>query len=287
MTREDREEQRRQVITLRQGGAPVQQIAETVGVHPSTVSAWLKDAGLTRQREKVRTPTVSRRRSKSTHVIGQPRKAYLDPEAVLSLLSGDEAAEQKEDDDRLRQYEEAVRTGQLMKAAAMIPDGKIDLWRQLGVTAAPSFLLSWQSGELLALLAEGVHRSVALSRVGLSSGDFEIWLSYALNHTEPYAEFCGLCCQAQSSAAVMFQRVIGRKMPGWQAVAWQLERLQPEIFSFRSDDRELREGYFDDVPDSDLEKAALAFMENHGQIRLAQDGGVEYLDLDELTEKRD
>lgn len=276
-------------IRMRREGAPMRQIGEELGLKINTLARWFDQAGLVRrQAGKVDTPAVTHRRQadRSTHVMGQPTKTGL-PAAMVAALKGEvppapTTQDDPEIDDRVRQL---VASGELLQAAAVLDDAAVDRWEWFGEMVTPEFLAPWQCGRLLYYLACGVHRGIALARVGVSIGDYEEWLAHASNRKEPWRTLVALCGSAQASACARMQDEINTKRPGWQAVAWSLEKISPEIYARHvSDDEIMRDGAFADVGDENLKRAALAYIVEDNDHSAAE---AEHVDLDDLLERRE
>jgi len=268
---------------MREAGATTRQIAEELGLSAGTLQNWFKAAGLTRARHVVVTPSVTSRRQagRSTHVLGGVQHAGL-PAELLGALRGAPAQPQPEPelDERVRQL---VGAGELLQAAATLDDADAGSWAKFGAMIAPDFLRAWQCGRLLYYLACGVHRGVALARVGISPGDYEEWLAHAANRKEPWRTLVAVCASAQASACARMQHEINSKRPGWQAVAWSLERISPEIYARHpSEDETLQEGAFADVGDDNLKRVALAYIAEDNSRAAVE---AECVDIDELLER--
>lgn len=244
----DRNELRIKAAEMRSRGASLNEICEATGLPTTTAYRWIKK---------------------------------IDKQ-VESIEVADAAAEDLEA--RKKYIESLVRTYRSpVYIAGQLRDGQADEWQYLGEQVAPDFLEPWQFGSLLAALASGVHRQVALARVGIKPTEFEVWCANALMGKQTYLQVVTLCSQAQASAcAHISARIIDRQQQkGWQALAWMLSKLRPELFAkVNGGGEELVSSGLDDVDESTLKRVALAYI-NGGDGGEATD--VEYVDLDELT----
>lgn len=273
------EEKKKRAILMRKGGQTLESICEALDLNRSTLQRWCNAAGLTNQRHRydVKMPKVgSRRQAKdSTHVMGRPQLAS--PEEVQAELNRLDGIVDQDTEIRIR---DAAKTGDLRRAASVLHDGCPEEWRMLGELIAPDFLKKDQSGLLLFHLAAGVHRATALARCGIRPGDFEVWAARAANRKEPWSSYIELCAAAQSSACIHIQHQIAAKAPGWQALAWTLERLSPEIYARHvGTEDQVEDAAFADVGDDNLKRTALAYIVSDNDRKAAD---VEYIDLDEI-----
>ena len=282
------DETKEAALRMRRANMPVRQIAAELGISHGTIEKWIEKAGMVRHREgKVRMPTVTKRRqaADSTHVMGQPRKAFLPPEMVAALKGETPEPTEETEPDVEQRVRDLVRAGDLLQAASVLDDAGVDGWQRFGEMVAPDFLKPWQCGRLFFYLACGVHRGIALARVGIHLGEYEEWLAHAANRKEPWQTLVALCASAQASACARMQDEVNSKRPGWQAVAWSLEKISPEIYARHvADDEVMKEGAFADVGDDNLKRAALAYIVEDNDHSAAV---AEHIDLDELLERQE
>lgn len=244
----DSTDQKIRVAEMRARGASLDEISEATGVPRSTVWRWAKK---------------------------------LDQQSAEIRIE-DAVAEDIED--RKRYIESLFKASRSpIFIAGQLRDGQADEWRFLGENCAPEFIEPWQFGSLLAALASGVHRQVALARVGIRTTEYDVWCANALMGRESYLRVVTLCSQAQASACAQISaRIIDRQQQrGWQALAWMLSKLKPELFAKTNNaGEELVSSGLDDVDETTLKRVALAYI-NGDSGGEATD--VEYVDLDELT----
>lgn len=283
-----------QVVRLRSQGVTLRQISEALGVPLTSAQRLAKKAGLCNPHHKVKAPAVTKRRPRndSTHV---PHREKIDvaPEVIeaileekpVPLLKPPEVPTVELDPDRERMIQDAAKTGDIDYAASVLVDGLPDEWRRLGELVTPDFLPRWKGSLLLYHLSSGMHRQIALARCGIRLGDYETWLGYASNGKEPFAGFLRLCSAAQASACVNIQRQIAAKMPGWQALAWTLEKLSPEIYARRMGPEQVaQESGLSEVGDEALKRTALAAILDDNDHRALD---VEFVDLEEIEGRTD
>lgn len=282
------DEVKQTAIRMRRQNMPVKQICAELGISLNALHCWCNEAGLVRHHPgKVRSPAVTHRRQadRSTHVMGGVQHGGL-PDEMMSALRGEvPTCTRREDPIIDRRVRQLVASGELLEAAAILDDATPDHWSTFGEMVCPDFLRPWQCGRLLFYLACGVHRGVALARVGVPIGEYEEWLAHAANRKEPWRTLVALCGSAQASACARMQDEINSKQPGWQAVAWSLEKISPEIYARHvSDDEIMRDGAFADVGDENLKRAALAYIVEDNDHSAAE---AEHVDLDDLLERRE
>lgn len=286
-------------LALRDSGYSQAQIARMVGLSDRTVKRWFaklrddpgflpymgkkgfceirKPIGKNKGGRPIETflPSQNDRAAKLEEVAAEEAES-----AIKNPTGEDKIDDPETDEERIEAAFELARAGELLHAGTMISDASPAEWKDFGEIASPDFLKSWQCGRLFFDLAGGVHRMIALARVGIKPGDFEIWTARAANRVEPYATFLDLCSMAQASACTRMQKLIQKKTPGWQALTWSLEKLSPEIYSRRlAETQTLDESGFADVGDDNLKRTALAFIIADNDRKAAES---ECIDLEEI-----
>lgn len=286
----DGEEKKLKAIAMRKAGANYAEISAEIGVSTSQIGRWCESAGLVRKRADF----PKGPKSPGGHGVrsgrGVPEHAPLTEQHIAKIDASlsrllSQVDPEEVDDDRKNVIREAAKTGDLLYAASQLQDGYPEEWEMLGEIVAPDFVNRWACAKLLFYLASGIHRATALARCGIRLGEYEVWCARAANNKEPYSSFIQLCAAAQASACVAIQRQISAHLAGWQALAWSLERLNPEIYARHSaDDSAVEGGAFEDVGDDNLKRAALAYIVSDND-RKAVD--VEFIDLDEIEGRVD
>ena len=281
-----RDELYRQALALRDSGHQCGEISKTLGVPRRTLQYWFaraRDSADTSSRPQ---PLEQIKEADQNWTQCEQRlrsQSFTDPkqiEAMTEAALKSEISQPVVSPEKAKAIRKIAGSGDILRAAADLSDAEPEEWAILGETYCPDFLKSWQCGKLLFYLASGIHRAIALARVGVRLGDFEVWLARASNRVEPFVSFIELCSMAQASAYTRLQRMIMRKSPGWQALAWSLERLSPEIFARHVvDDDGPEDSSFAEVGDDNLKRAALAYIVSDNDRKAVE---VEFVDLDEI-----
>jgi len=88
--------------------------------------------------------------------------------------------------------------------------------------------------------AKGIPRCKIAGLVGVHPGTLSEWCQRGREGKKPYAEFNEALKRAESrSIAVDLETIRKASKQTWQAAAWRLERLHPDLFS--TDRRLIRE----------------------------------------------
>ena len=259
--------------SLRAQGFTYDSIAEKTGVSRGTLCDWFRAEGMVRTKDaclpSIDVPDISGKVRSPKH--GAPKKPT--PGTGFAF----EVAEIE--DERKDEIRNAARSGDLRHLALMLGSDPNE-WRFAGEIICPDFLDSKQCGRLCFDLASGVHRAVAIDHAFIDSADFEIWIARAQNRVEPFYSFIRFCIAAQGSGCVELSRRIARLTPGWQPLAWALERLRPECYHVKGDrEQTIDTDAFSEIGDDNIKRTALAFIKADND-RSASD--VEFIDLDEI-----